>query len=516
MSAAKIRRFVLLSVLSLMAWIGLILIDPLGSYTFVSSKTSTIFAQARAPFYGDGSARQNITVVLLTDEAAKDFPTYPLSPDDYASILADIVQHDPLAVFVDIGFDDLHRKQENFVDQMLSSLNDATAGQRPAATAKPTIPLVFAVDGLTPASSQIAISDDTDRRLRDRFRIYQVPVRQQNSDPGVYQLRFPETQANGTGVDRSAAFLLYSLACPRLGPAIAESAEGCPRNTSHDFDDNLALQWGVEPSDSDKERADCLRGGQSWFDHLRLSGSFLALGGLPGLFGQNALAQNCHYSEWMVTSDLGRPSAAAEVEAKIRGRIVLLGIYDGVKDMHATPFDPVGGVFVHAMALDNLLTYGSTYFRELGPIVHGSTWTWTRDRLYTLVAWSLISLPFSLLLTFWPKKPRTAFGRFIGVICGNEEPDGRSSTFRAALHFLTDIFIAACLVAVAVYLSLSLRVRLSSVLSFTVLTPVLFKISRRLNKWLEPDPGEKDCPDENFPVLAHRDDVDGRPGPAPG
>lgn len=85
--------------------------------------------------------------------------------------------------------------------------------------------------------------------------------------------------------------------------------------------------------------------------------------------GKEAYQPICPYSRALAMRQL-KPSSEADertLRERLDGRFVLIGTsMAGSNDLVASPVHgPIPGVFLHAMALDNLLTYGTRYKRAL-------------------------------------------------------------------------------------------------------------------------------------------------------
>ena len=150
---------------------------------------------------------------------------------------------------------------------------------------------------------------------------------------------------------------------------------------------NMALTWGAERHDETMRNyaAWCRRPGPWWQE-------LIPAGWRAALSDRHRLDPICPYhhaltmKEMAVSIEGPEPQTQQEIEAesryveerkasirnRIAGRYVLIGAdVDGYDDRVASPVQgPIPGVFLHAMALDNLLTYQGAYKRD----IHWTLW----------------------------------------------------------------------------------------------------------------------------------------------
>ncbi|MDH3064438.1 CHASE2 domain-containing protein [Achromobacter insolitus] len=140
--------------------------------------------------------------------------------------------------------------------------------------------------------------------------------------------------------------------------AIAQDAAGVSIART---DEAMALTWGVDNLDQRRFSMECrqARGG-----YMEMLPSYLR-----SLLGDPDAAQPiCPYTRALTLSELRAPDAdSTRLADMLTGRYVMIGAaLSGFNDTVLSPVhDSIPGVFMHAMALDNLLTYQNDYKRAL-------------------------------------------------------------------------------------------------------------------------------------------------------
>lgn len=286
--------------------------------------------------------RDNVTVLLIDDKALADLEQgWPVPYATHARWLSNLgTLYQPRAVFLDITFTQARK------DETLSQLVQALCRLRDQG-----VP-VFLAALPDPQTGRLAVRRGLDSPAGERPCFTLVGVNYQPHQVDRLVWSYPLWTANqGAGsamVDSRSGAL-----------AMAQDVAGLdvPR-----FDEPMALTWGVNNQD--------IRRFGEW---CRFAGSVAEELIPPGLralhAGEGVLKPICPYSRSLTVSEL-KPQTEedeARLHALLNGKFVIMGAaISGTNDMITSPVHgPIPGVFMHAMALDNLLTYNGHYKRAL-------------------------------------------------------------------------------------------------------------------------------------------------------
>ncbi|MEF2145034.1 MAG: CHASE2 domain-containing protein [Desulfovibrionaceae bacterium] len=316
-------------------------LDPFGLGRASSAYSQQIVDRVTAPFYS--SAGQDRIVVVLIDDATLESrgEGWPPPYDTYSTFIYRILRQHPKALFVDIMLERMRlRDKESF-----ELAHDTLAALVP----EYGIPLIFGQS--SPGAPNL---------FKDI--------------PGV------ETAAitwNGPGYP----LLLSGVGQTQLTPAAslyqhvcAEAdigSPGCPENIDPPHAPPLVPQWGIAISQTMRDREllpddDTLFVAPTFADRLLRSGSLLCHSLFVGLDSNaaDAAREKWPYAVTVMAHDLDKP----QIRGLLRDKAVLLGVsIAGSTDMVVTPANgKLPGVYLHAMALDNLMRYGSRYYTDTG------------------------------------------------------------------------------------------------------------------------------------------------------
>lgn len=286
--------------------------------------------------------RDNVTVLLIDDKALADLEQgWPVPYATHARWLSNLgTLYQPRAVFLDITFTQARK------DETLPQLVQALCRLRDQG-----VP-VFLAALPDPQTGRLAVRRGLDSPAGERPCFTLVGVNYQPHQVDRLVWSYPLWTANpGAGsamVDSRSGAL-----------AMAQDVAGLdvPR-----FDEPMALTWGVNNQD--------IRRFGEW---CRFAGSVAEELIPPGLralhAGEEVLKPICPYSRSLSVSEL-KPQTEedeARLHALLNGKFVIMGAaISGTNDMITSPVHgPIPGVFMHAMALDNLLTYNGHYKRAL-------------------------------------------------------------------------------------------------------------------------------------------------------
>ncbi|MGY6269216.1 CHASE2 domain-containing protein [Achromobacter denitrificans] len=280
----------------------------------------------------DSAHRNDTTVVLIDDDSLDPQKgAWPVPYRAHARWLRNIgLIHKPRAIFLDITFG---RERD---DPTLPELVSAMCELRDAG-----IPVFLAALPGTDGTLRLRGGLDNPAGEPPCFTLVDVGYTPSKVDRLVWS--YPLW--SGAGV-RSAAL------------AMAQDAAGIsiPRTG-----DAMALTWGVNNLDLRRFTPDCrlARGG-----YVEMLPSYVRR-----LLGDaDADLPVCPYTRALALSELRAPDAdRAHLADMLTGRYVMIGAaLSGFNDTVLSPVhDVVPGVFMHAMALDNLLTYEERYKRAV-------------------------------------------------------------------------------------------------------------------------------------------------------
>ena len=415
----------------------LAILNPFGIRDLAETRSHESWQQLYAPYYAPApesrqrQARDEITIVLL-DDASRNRIAEHRSIDslDVVQMIDDIIQAPgagaaPKALFIDIllgGAAPPERSLNSLVDWsdpdkaacgaairtkirstfvcLLIKVAEITAYDRWRDNPRCRdnnlakvlcieqaggIPLLFAdarpldhnegAPGATPAAS-VGIA------ALDRFAVV-VPV-------GVDAHAYPLVHRDGAHgrITLSPAAALYAAHCERQGcaPSPFKNTDG-HSDWSRRFDRGVDVVWGVDVSGKDDEaerpfrkmlnRLEGKAPGPCGRWERSLSSSIRRFAELAASGIEKKRPAACVYTDALAYRLLQSNITPEEARQALGGRIVLLGAaLAGSNDIiPATPYGALPGVFLHAMALDNLIQRGAAYPKTPAEIWPGLTLT---------------------------------------------------------------------------------------------------------------------------------------------
>lgn len=342
-------RFSLRQMLFGLSLILIALLDPIGLASSTDEASSRWLNRLLANWYADAGQRQ-VVVVLIDDEYLQQNDTFwPLPYAEQSRLFKRLLAYQPGAVFIDLLYSHDH--------------SQATPGQAPRVQSQALanvferywqqgIPLIVANTGVE-RGAQGGVNT--------------LPSLAQVSTPALvswsgFGSQYPLAVNTELGAMETPALVMYRQychlhGCPEL-PADAQAAALRPP---------MAVQWGVHQSPLQAQVSD--------ISDCKVPGLFDQL--LQALFwklGSNAQA-NCAYNLTLNARDLEvtDPDEQALLRQLLQGKQVLVGArIAGTGDVTQSPLHgKVPGVYLHAMALDNLINWGMGYYRAT-PSLPGS------------------------------------------------------------------------------------------------------------------------------------------------
>lgn len=325
-----------LSVVGAFVLLGLLLstFDPFGMDSLLGRHVQDLVNRTLGVWYPK-TAHDRISVVLAGDGLLEQMETsWPPPLALHARVLEGILAHEPEAVLVDLLF--LDERPGDDAEQLASVLQQHRG----------RVYLAAPPDGdesVLPALRAVAETVPVPRRLDERVR----------SDR-----EYPLVVEEDDVFRPTAALRLY------------QHVMDMPSHRLDEWAAPMEIAWGVAPPEAppraegakhptlDEEverRLDCRR--------RPLGGTLSAIESIVG--GEVLL--DCPYTQTLMAEDvLVRAPIDRRVDEVLRGRVVLYGAgFMAGSDVVLPPtHGPLPGVYLHAMALDNLLTWGDDYFRR--------------------------------------------------------------------------------------------------------------------------------------------------------
>lgn len=338
-------------------------LDPFGLSNATRSYSQDVLNRLFSPFYpSDG--HDSMAVALLRDEDLARFTRpserdWPAPMAFHAKVLAAILRYQPKAVFVDLLFLDevpdaqfaaLARMARRYkarkvgllfvgASERLNASDRTPLRQESLAAPRPgdlPLPLMEKLrtptpSAVTPKLSLLAADPDTN---------IEIVAGTVAPEDGVLRSYPLSSRLRDGRRAPSAASQLYELWTEEDFP----SADA----------PHLELVWGSQPHEVNTR----------WMACTEPKGFFGRLGRL--VLGARSLKNACPTTPTVPVTDLLLPGVDDDARDMIENKIVLYGTdLDAAGDLFVTALsDHLPGVYVHAMALDNLVVYGDGYIRR--------------------------------------------------------------------------------------------------------------------------------------------------------
>ena len=367
-------------------WGTAALIDPFGLKTAADLQSEAIFMRMIGGPWYESSAQDQITVVLIDDQyLEKTGEFWPMSYLQQDLLLNDILALKPRAVFIDLLYRHRHGEKED-VKQLAETIDIYQAADKPGQ--RNAIPiyvpwLIKDMDGTATcvdATYTQAASDPADLVL-DNSVINEVAASQAGRAfigwTGCGS-RYPNFVGGNPNL-KTPAFAMYDLYCQSETPRSPDCQAVVDKDYSG-FSNPMVLRWGTGVS---KLHYATLSKASVYCEQL--SGSkrlgymtaqfWSALGQSFSSSRERGKAERCTYTDTLhATWFLGASDELRQFQKDmIEDRYVFIGAQvDGVNDYMENPVNgKVPGVFLFSMALDNLMTLGSGYYKEMGGLFEG-------------------------------------------------------------------------------------------------------------------------------------------------
>lgn len=309
---------------------------------FSTREQARVYAPIAGAEYGDGR-RDDIRVLLIDDAALTAAgQVWPARYSYSARLLGAIALYKPKAVFVDVYFSALRD------DPSLPALLRALCAMR-----EQGIPLFMA--SARNGAGHYALRPEIDALAGKCFDKVGIEFMPDEIDRVAwnYQLTVGRNSNVAAPMD-SAALALY-----RAVGGASVSVDQRP----------LALTWGSRSATRGLAWLDSASADAETYCRPSAGMGELLPPGLLNAFHGDAEKPLCVFHETLYAGELANttPEREAGLRHEIEGKIVLIGLgtTDSGDFVHSPLHGRIPGVFLHAMALDNLLTHGEDYPRHM-------------------------------------------------------------------------------------------------------------------------------------------------------
>lgn len=337
------RQYLLGAIILLLA-----LLDPFG----LTSSTETASAQWLNRIFASNyspSGQKNVVVVLIDDAYVLRNNTYwPMPYSEQSKLFKRLLAYQPAALFIDLLYSHDHsRGDPRQGSQLLANVFSRYQYQG--------IPLLLA---------------NTGQARGEDGHINALPHLANVSSPALvtwsgYGDRYPLAAQTPLGALETPALQLYRHyckvhACKGVPASAAESAQAPP----------MAVQWGIVLSSQQAQIAD--------ISHCTAPGVLNLLG--QALFWKlgNSAQANCPYTLTLSASDLEASSTEdrALLRQLLTNKLILVGAHiTSAGDLVQSPLHgKIPGIYLHAMALDNLITLGMDYDHDPSNLLWSIDW----------------------------------------------------------------------------------------------------------------------------------------------
>ena len=335
MFKGRILQIALASVLQTAFWLLALLSDPFGMASAADRASEAVFLRLYPILY-PATQQESIRVVMIDDEQLplKPFGSkeWPLNYSEYAELISKILAQKPRGVFVDLLFDTEIRRDIEPLQQMIRSIPRSGP------------PVVFA----TYADEKTKILLPAELGFKGGGAMKGVVELVSNANH--YQIGLGRKDGAA-----SAAVVLYNT-------TVKKPSDRIPVTTHGEF----LVAWGnTLPNDvpGDPPCANIVDTPDSRWEAFVLSIWSGLSGTIPSSTRTDELSswqrmQPCPYHKEISARDVMQLDGP-ELESQLKDKFVLIGAeVKGSGDIVNSPVHgQLPGVFLHAMALDNLLTF---------------------------------------------------------------------------------------------------------------------------------------------------------------
>ena len=284
---------------------------------------SQAFVNAIVKYVYPTTGQQDATVLLFREENIRDLGTqYPVPHGFHAQVLEALASYGPRAVFIDFAFIDPRQAEQT---EELAAAICALAASRPGGTEVFLAAPHAARDGggVLPALLRCA-----------------KPV-----SPAI---------ADFQGVSGVLTYAAGAGQAPHFVPSAAFATARALAHVDPAGADGLEIIWGNGVAPLNHKWMGC-------HEHGAFESAKEVL-----LHGPLALKKNCPYTRTLTVGHVMQSSGDRDIEDALKDRTVFYGgAFEFTGDRISSPvYAELPGVYLHAMAHDNLVTFGAHYKRS--------------------------------------------------------------------------------------------------------------------------------------------------------
>ena len=326
-------------------------VEPFGLDVAAKAQSARTSARMMAPFYRS-DAQDHIAVVLINKETLQARQMgWPPRYSYYAEVLRRVMKQKPRAIYIDMVVQD----KRDYDDSLQIANDDITNTM----TNNPGVPVWFGVSARTGTTLFMGVPGVSEATAAWQGLGDQYPLR-------IEAANVVESSQERVAAD-SVALLLYRAACSNSGSGCAQPAHEL---STSEQSIPMHVLWGsllpTQPAGTPERNCTRAHGtlfssSAAWYQAMR--GAWLSFreGADPKLL--DAQRVRCPYTFTLFEDELDDPDPMW-----LRDRVVLIGTQlDGMDDSVASPVHQrLPGVYLHAMALDNLMTWGDRRLHRRG------------------------------------------------------------------------------------------------------------------------------------------------------
>ncbi|MDR5761319.1 CHASE2 domain-containing protein [Caballeronia sp. LZ035] len=339
-----------------------IVIPSLFGEEFATRKAARVVAPLVGAFYKPDVRNDDITVVLVDEKAVEDNQeSWPPSYNFYAKIVDDVARYRPRAIFVDLIFSSV-RADAN-VKGLQTVLKNAQAEHIPVflAAALNDKRELFVRDGLEGLATKVAVEYDPDE-LDHVVWTYPMVARDSKHARSAALAIYEDALHHRIEDPREELALTWGLYPVRDGIEWTVLNGNGRREAAHQDEKGEKGRYPDPASDVFKENYDLYCNENQQAAPLVIGAVWHALVARHG-------RPVCVFHHTLYAREMNYPSTAQSDRFQwlLKDKVVMIGsAYAYSNDVIVSPIqDRVPGVYLHAMALDNLITRGPDYTKAI-------------------------------------------------------------------------------------------------------------------------------------------------------
>ncbi len=315
----------------------------------------------------DATNQNESTVVLIDDEYINKFGggEWPLLYSEHARLVNIISSYQPRTIFIDFYFKNRTNNPGEF-EILVNELKRI----------KKTLDIPIYIAAPKPDDQDSDFGASIRKPLLDYTQAVYVPPTQESLYPLLSKREIESTdQTQKWG---SAAYVLFEEYCEQaIAANLSRLAKGCNdlRNNGIDSTRVMYVKWSAKAlNHSSRDTSvycEKYKTKTAWVIKVIKSELF----GNTNFIESELARENCPYTPTVYATDLRLSIGDRQAEGAefFRDRVVFIGgNFKGINDQVWTPVNGfLPGVYFHAMAFDNLLTYGDEFYRYLSRFERG-------------------------------------------------------------------------------------------------------------------------------------------------